>query len=136
MQQLLSPENTLSAKVRQSELTSFHRKPILFPQQLVRGRSVASKYTCSCGQVVRTNLYEGHGLRLLVPEELTDLSTSEMQGSRIEYVDAIVAKSKVVAECSSCGTVAFIDSAYGIRLYAPVAPKSTQPIQRVLQPGA
>ena len=83
---------------------------------------MASKYTCSCGQVVRTNLYEGHGLRLLLPEELTDLSTSELAGSKEEYVDTIVAKSKVVAECPSCSTVAFIDSAYGIRLYAPVAP--------------
>ena len=96
-------------------------KANLFPQQSSRKRLVASKYTCSCGQVVRTNLYEGHGLRLLVPEELTDPNTSETEGSREEYVDTIVAKSKVVAECPSCGTVAFIDSAYGIRLYAPVA---------------
>jgi hypothetical protein len=83
---------------------------------------VASKYTCSCGREVRTNLYEGHGIRLLVPEALTDLSASELQGSREEYVNTIVAKSEMVAECSSCGTVAFIDPAYNIRLYAPVAP--------------
>ncbi len=83
---------------------------------------MASKYTCKCGQVVRTNLYEGHGLHLLVPEELTDQGPAELAGPRSEYVDTIVAKSKVVAECPKCGTMAFVDSAYNIKLYAPVRP--------------
>jgi len=81
---------------------------------------LASKFVCRCGAVVRTNLYEGHGLHLLVPEALTDLADQQLQGPCGQLVDELVSKSKVVATCPKCGTVAFIDSSYEVTLYAPV----------------
>ncbi len=80
---------------------------------------MASKFECRCGAVLRKNLYEGHGLKLLVPEELTDVVDDP---AGIEPVlDRIVAQSQIVATCPQCGLLAIIDDAGGrISFYAPV----------------
>ena len=61
---------------------------------------MASKIKCHCGRVLRTNLYEGHGLSLLVPEELTD--RAEPNESAGGVLDQIVAQSSVVIACPNC----------------------------------
>jgi len=61
---------------------------------------VASKIQCHCGHVLRTNLYEGNGLSLLVPEALTD--RAESNESARDVLDQIVAQSSVVVACPSC----------------------------------
>ena len=80
---------------------------------------MASKFVCRCGEVVRTNLYEGHALRLLIPEEATDLSRQQLQEPAEQVVDALVSKSVVVAECPKCGAFALVDRQYNIKLYVP-----------------
>ena len=82
-----------------------------------RHQSMASKFRCTCGNVVRTNLYEGHGLHLLVPEGMTDVSDAEVDDS---YVDRLVQEARVVAKCSQCGNLAIIDNEYKVQLYAPI----------------
>jgi len=80
---------------------------------------MASKYLCRCGEMVRTNLYEGHGLHLLVSETLTDLPPNELEKSCEQLVDVLVSKSSVVATCKNCGTIAIINHSYDIKLYTP-----------------
>jgi hypothetical protein len=82
---------------------------------------MASKFTCVCGNVVRTNLYEGHGLQLLVSEELTDLPDPELSQPCGAFVDKLVRESIVVAKCRNCGILALVNNEYGIELYAPVS---------------
>lgn len=82
---------------------------------------MASKFTCICGTLVRTNLYEGHGLRLLVSEELTELQEEELSQPCESFVDRLVHESLIVAKCQSCGVLALIDNKYRIELYAPVS---------------
>ena len=81
---------------------------------------MASKFVCTCGTVVRTNLYEGHGLHLLVAEESTDPPERELHELYEHYIEKIVRESLVVAKCSQCGTLALIGGE-SIKLYAPVA---------------
>lgn len=81
---------------------------------------MASKFLCRCGETIRTNLYEGHGLRLLVPEEITDvpdvISNEQAQG----YIESLVAAAVVVAECPRCRAIALVDEDHSVRLYAPL----------------
>ena len=81
---------------------------------------MASKFTCVCGSAVRTNLHEGHGLRLLVSEELTDLPDQELSQPCEAFVDKLVRESVVVAKCQNCGVLALVNNEHGIELYAPV----------------
>ncbi len=81
---------------------------------------MASKFTCRCGDIVRTNLYEGHDLHLLVPETATDLGDAERLEPCGALVDSLVLDSQIVATCSNCGALALIDNAYNIKLYVPV----------------
>ncbi len=81
---------------------------------------MASKYVCRCGETVRTNLYEGHGLHLLVPEAATDLTDEEQQKPLADYVSTLVLSARVVATCRKCGCIALVDNAYNVKLYAPV----------------
>jgi len=80
---------------------------------------MASKFICKCGEVVRTNLYEGHGLHLLVSEHLTDLPSDRPDSE--ELLDQLVRESSIVATCPRCGTIAIIDKHYNIKLYAPTS---------------
>jgi hypothetical protein len=82
---------------------------------------MASKFRCACGEIIRTNLYSGHHLQLLVPEEITEVSNGEGEGSLNDFVDALVRKSLVVAECSNCKAIALIDNNYNIKMYAPIS---------------
>lgn len=82
---------------------------------------MASKFTCVCGSVVRTNLYEGHGLRLLISEDLTDLRDQELSQPCGAFVDRIVHESVVVVKCQNCGVLALVNKEYGIELYAPLS---------------
>jgi hypothetical protein len=79
---------------------------------------MASKHGCHCGTVVRTNLYEGHALSLLIPESLTDLSSPEDQ-SASELLDRLVRESKVVAQCPTCGTLSVVDKEYQVKFFVP-----------------
>ena len=81
---------------------------------------MSSKFTCVCGSTVRTNLYEGHGLGLLVPEEHTDLSGQELSQTCETLIDKLVQQSAVVAKCQNCGVLAVVNNEYSIKLYAPV----------------
>lgn len=82
---------------------------------------MASKLICVCGNQVRTNLYEGHGLRLLFAEERTDLSQHELSQPCEEFVDKLVHEAEVVAKCQNCGTLALVSNDYKVEFYAPVS---------------
>ncbi len=75
---------------------------------------MASKYVCACGEVVRTNLYEGHGLHLLVPEGLTDVADEPTDSP---LIDEIIRESDVVAECPKCKRLAIVNTDYKVRFY-------------------
>lgn len=82
---------------------------------------MASKFLCRCGETVRTNLYEGRGLRLLVPEEFTDLPDLISNEQAQRYVHSLVAAAVVVAECPRCKAIALVDNdESSVRLYAPL----------------
>lgn len=84
---------------------------------------MASKYACRCGEIVRTNLSEGHGLHLLVAERLLDPSESQIAEGVDPLLDRISRESCVVGVCRKCGRLAVIDNNYNIKLYEP-APAS------------
>ena len=79
---------------------------------------MASKHKCHCGTVIRTNLYEGHALSLLVPESLTDPPVPEDQ-SPSELLDRLVRESKVVAHCPTCGTLSVLDKDSQVQFFVP-----------------
>jgi hypothetical protein len=81
---------------------------------------MASKYACRCGEIVRTNLTEGHGLHLLVAERLLELSDSQIAEGVDPLLDRITQESSVVAVCRKCGRLAVVDNDYNIKLYEPV----------------
>ena len=83
---------------------------------------MASRILCSCGEALRINLYEGHGLKLLVAEELTDIPN---ESSCTQLIDILVLKSPVVVLCKNCGVLSIVDKDLGIRRYAPVDAYST-----------
>jgi len=80
---------------------------------------LASKHTCHCGTLIRTNLYEGHGVSLLVPESLTDVPSSAGL-SPDQLLDHLIRESKVVAQCPTCGTLSIIDKEYRVEYFAPL----------------
>jgi hypothetical protein len=82
---------------------------------------MASKFVCRCGEVVRTNLFEGHNLHLMVPERRVDAPGNEQTVSPEALLDSIVMNSDVVAKCRNCGCLAVIDKHYGISLYEQVS---------------
>ncbi|QRF59906.1 hypothetical protein [Variovorax paradoxus] len=80
---------------------------------------MASKFKCRCGALIRKNLYEGSGLRLLVAEELTDVASESTSVDAL--LDRIVAQSPIVAICSQCGLLAIVDDVdLKVVFYAPV----------------
>jgi hypothetical protein len=81
---------------------------------------MARTFLCRCGETVRTNLYEGHGLRRLVPEEHTDIPDliSDEQAQR--YVSSLITAAVIVAECPRCKAIALIGGDHGFRLYTPL----------------
>ncbi|HEX8209357.1 MAG TPA: hypothetical protein VF584_04140 [Longimicrobium sp.] len=81
---------------------------------------MASKFLCRCGETIRTNLYEGHGLRLLVPEELTDIPDLVSNEQAQAHVSDLVNAALVVAECPNCKALAVIDQDHRITLYTPL----------------
>ena len=83
---------------------------------------MASRILCSCGEALRINLFEGHGLKLLVAEELIDISNDS---SCTQLLDTLVLKSPVVVLCKNCGVLSIVDNDLGIRRYAPVDAYST-----------
>jgi hypothetical protein len=81
--------------------------------------TVASKYECRCGEIVRTNLSEGHQVHLLVSERLLELSDSQLAEGIDSLLDRISLESSVVAVCRKCGRLAVIDKYYNVKLYEP-----------------
>jgi len=68
---------------------------------------------------VRTNLYERHGLSLLVPEEVTELPGIDATPAG-DFIDKLIRESKIVARCSSCGTLSVIGNDGHVQFFAPV----------------
>jgi hypothetical protein len=82
---------------------------------------MASKFLCICGAVIRKNIYEGHHLHLLVPEELTDILDEKLTTPCEKFIDTLFEKSLLVATCANCGSFAVInDNNNCIKFYAPV----------------
>ena len=79
---------------------------------------MASKHACLCGFTIRTNLYQGHSLSLLVPEELTDLP-DHLSESAHAIRDRLVLQSQVVAQCPNCGTLSVVDNSGDVRFFVP-----------------
>lgn len=82
---------------------------------------MASKYECQCGEIVRTNLAEGHGLHLLVSESMLELSESQIAEGVNPLLDRISVESSVVAVCRKCGRLAVIDNHYNVKRYEPAS---------------
>ena len=76
---------------------------------------MASRVVCNCGHMLRKNLGEGHGLHLLVPEELTERPLDTTFGYRIT---AMIRQSALVITSPMCEglTVELPDGSY--RSYA------------------
>ena len=69
---------------------------------------MASKFTCDCGELIRTNLFEGHNLNLMVSENVVNST---------EDVSKVIEKSQVVVDCRNCGNRYFIDNDYNFEKY-------------------
>lgn len=82
---------------------------------------MASKFMCRCGEIVRTNLFEGNGVHLLVAEELVDAASGGASTDLDPFLDEIVKQSEIVAKCGKCGCIAIIDDHYDIKLYEPIS---------------
>ena len=76
---------------------------------------MASRVVCKCGHMLRKNLGEGHGLHLLVPEELTERPIDTTFDDRMS---AMIWQSAVMITCPMCEglTVELPDGSY--RSYA------------------
>lgn len=79
---------------------------------------MANKVLCACGELLPLQLHAGHGLQLLVPEELTELPTDDSTPCGA-LLDLIIRESSVVATCPKCGDLAIIDQDLNVRHYAP-----------------
>jgi hypothetical protein len=82
---------------------------------------MASSILCLCGDRLGINLYEGHGLELLIPEELTDLPHAPHSASAVEPVRQLVLQSRIAVTCDNCGVLSIVDNALRIKRYAPIA---------------
>ena len=80
---------------------------------------MASKHVCLCGAVIRTNLYEGHGLSLIIPEALTDIPNDE-RPAVAEFIDRLHLESLILAQCATCGTLSIVDGDDTVKFFAPV----------------
>ena len=58
---------------------------------------MASKLLCICWEVLKTNLYEENNVKLLVPEEYTDIDDNNVNLK--EFIDKIVIESECLLEC-------------------------------------
>ncbi|TDQ43638.1 hypothetical protein EV696_12838 [Permianibacter aggregans] len=82
---------------------------------------MASKILCSCGELIRINLYEGNNLQLLVPEDLTDVPAFESPQEFNSFLDNILNASSVVVICSKCGVMSIIGQELSIKRYVPAS---------------
>ena len=82
---------------------------------------MASKFICRCGETVRTNLFSGHGVHLLLDEELVDTASGGGPSDLEPLLNEIVKQSEIVAKCGKCGYIAIIDKDYNIKLYEPIS---------------
>ena len=62
---------------------------------------MASKFLCDCGEVVRTNSFEGHGVYSLITDN--DIDKLKEPISEKDLTDLWFNSQKMV-ECSRCGT--------------------------------
>lgn len=79
---------------------------------------MANKVLCACGELLQLQINAGHGLHLLIPEELTNLPTDDNTPCGA-LLDLIVRESSVVALCPKCGGLAVIDPDLNVKHYAP-----------------
>ena len=80
---------------------------------------MASSHAWRCGATVRTNLYEGNGLSLLVPDGVADRPDLDAATAG-PFIDELIQNSQVVAKCSSCGTLSVVDKDYNVQFFAQV----------------
>ena len=64
---------------------------------------MGSKFLCDCGETIRTNLFEGHNLKILVSENDIDKQMDE------ENIKRIIEKSEIVVKCNKCNSIYIID---------------------------
>ena len=81
---------------------------------------MASKFVCICGEVIRTNLYEGNDIKFIVPEECTDIDETDDKNNLTKFIERIIIESQCFLECKKCGRIAVIDKDYKIRMYNPI----------------
>jgi hypothetical protein len=68
---------------------------------------MSSRFLCECGARVEKNLFSGHGVAFLVPEEAVDKDFSQISGEAL--VREIVMKSRHVVTCRGCSRLYVID---------------------------
>ena len=81
---------------------------------------MASKFECICGEIIRTNLYEGNNVKLLVPEEYTDIDENNTKMNLTEFIDRIVIEARCFIECNKCGRIAVVNNDHKINIYEPL----------------
>ena len=79
---------------------------------------MSSSLLCECGARVEKNLFSGHGVSLLVPEEDVDKALSQVSGETL--VSEILRVSRLVVTCRGCSRLYIIDDNGGaIQSYRP-----------------
>jgi hypothetical protein len=79
---------------------------------------MSSSLLCECGARVEKNLFSGHGVSLLVPEEGVDRDLSQVSGETL--VSDLLRVSRVVVTCRGCSRLYIIDDDGGaLQSYRP-----------------
>lgn len=68
---------------------------------------MSSRFLCECGARVEKNLFSGHGIALLVPEEVVDKDLSQISGEALAR--ELVMKSSIVVTCRGCSRLFVIE---------------------------
>lgn len=79
---------------------------------------MANKVLCSCGTLLSIDLHQGHGLGLLLNEEVAAMPT-DADTPCGALLDLIVRESSVVVTCPKCGSLSVVDSQLNIKRYSP-----------------
>jgi hypothetical protein len=79
---------------------------------------MSSSLLCECGARVEKNLFSGHGVSLLVPEEGVDKEFSQVSGEAL--VSELLRVSRLVVTCRGCSRLYIIDdNGDAIQSYRP-----------------
>ena len=79
---------------------------------------MSSSLLCECGARVEKNLFSGHGVSLLVPEQALDKDLSQVPGETL--VSELLRGNRLVVTCRDCSRLYIIDdSGDAIQSYRP-----------------